>query len=140
MGHVMTFTGRLVFTSNRSLEIEVVVDAEDVVNGKYLRRDPLSFVSYFEEFIITFSTTHSTFLFSSFLSILIAIICFFYCYLFVAPITFGFLASCPISIAPSYHIYLFVYFPLTFYLFFHLLPHFLNFCVFLVTILCFSNS
>ena len=30
----MTFTGRMVFTSNRSMEIEVVVDAEDVINGE----------------------------------------------------------------------------------------------------------
>ena len=34
LGHVMTFTGRMVFTSNRSMEIEVFVDAEDVVKGK----------------------------------------------------------------------------------------------------------
>lgn len=37
LGYVMTFTGRLVFTSNRSLEIEVLVDAEDVRAGKCFR-------------------------------------------------------------------------------------------------------
>lgn len=37
LGHIMTFTGRLVFTSNRSLEIEVLVDAEDVVKGNCFR-------------------------------------------------------------------------------------------------------
>ncbi|XP_065061629.1 cytosolic acyl coenzyme A thioester hydrolase-like isoform X2 [Rhopilema esculentum] len=37
LGHVMTFTGRMVFTSNRSMEIEVFVDAEDVVKGECFR-------------------------------------------------------------------------------------------------------
>eukprot|EP00794_Sanderia_malayensis_P015018 gene15018-16568_t len=37
LGYVMTFTGRLVFTSYRSMEIEVFVDAEDVREGKCFR-------------------------------------------------------------------------------------------------------
>jgi len=34
MGHVMTITGRPVFSSNRSLDIEVFVDCEDLIAGK----------------------------------------------------------------------------------------------------------
>ena len=32
----MTFTGRLTFTSKRSLEVEVLVDAEDVREGIFI--------------------------------------------------------------------------------------------------------
>lgn len=37
LGHVMTITGRPVFSSNRTLDIEVFVDCEDLVLGKSFR-------------------------------------------------------------------------------------------------------
>lgn len=33
LGHVMTVTGRVVFTSSRTLDIEVFVDCEDILAG-----------------------------------------------------------------------------------------------------------
>ena len=33
LGHVMTVTGRVVFSSSRTLDIEVFVDCEDILAG-----------------------------------------------------------------------------------------------------------
>ena len=34
LGHIIHLTGRVTFTSNKSMEIEVVVDAKDYLAGK----------------------------------------------------------------------------------------------------------
>ena len=38
LGHIIHLTGRVTFTSNKSMEIEVVVDAKDYLAGKEISR------------------------------------------------------------------------------------------------------
>ena len=44
LGHIIHLTGRVTFTSNKSMEIEVVVDAKDYLAGKEISR-PLHVVT-----------------------------------------------------------------------------------------------
>lgn len=48
LGHILHLTGRATFTSSRSMEIEVVVDAKDYVAGMNFVLQVLSVLSKFQ--------------------------------------------------------------------------------------------